>query len=204
MLVLIYRLLPGRNCLEPTNLSLNQIVRQGLSVFDTVESLILDLLEWIGPSSRPYAEVIEAWRTSCPRLPVWEDANERGLLERHTNREEVCPSRLPQRGGTSSVNAAPLHDGPRHRSRLVECTLVWALGTNSRSLPSPQWASLIRSGGAAGGAASLLGSAARLVLEGLIGFELRPRFGHNSLETGQNLVKEAPLKVDRLLGELEA
>jgi hypothetical protein len=44
--------------------------------------LILDLLDWIGPNSRPYAEVIEAWRTSCPRLPVWEEANERGFLER--------------------------------------------------------------------------------------------------------------------------
>jgi hypothetical protein len=47
---------------------------------DTVESLILDLLEWIGPDSRPYAEVLDAWRTSCPRLPVWEDANERGFV----------------------------------------------------------------------------------------------------------------------------
>ena len=46
---------------------------------DPIESLILDLLEWIGPDSRPYPEVIEAWRTSCPRLPVWEEANERGL-----------------------------------------------------------------------------------------------------------------------------
>jgi len=50
---------------------------------DTVEALILDLLEWIGPGSRPYPEEIEAWRTSCPRLPVWEEANERGLLEHH-------------------------------------------------------------------------------------------------------------------------
>jgi hypothetical protein len=25
--------------------------------------------------------VIEAWRTSCPRLPVWEDANDRGFIE---------------------------------------------------------------------------------------------------------------------------
>jgi hypothetical protein len=50
---------------------------------DPVDALILDLLEWIGPRARPYREVIEAWRTSCPRLPVWEDANERGLLEYH-------------------------------------------------------------------------------------------------------------------------
>jgi hypothetical protein len=46
-----------------------------------VDALILDLLEWIGPNSRPYLEVIDAWRTSCPRLPVWEEANERGFLE---------------------------------------------------------------------------------------------------------------------------
>jgi len=48
---------------------------------DPLEPLILDLLEWIGPSPRPYAEVLEAWRTSCPRLPVWEEANERGFLD---------------------------------------------------------------------------------------------------------------------------
>jgi D-3-phosphoglycerate dehydrogenase len=49
---------------------------------DTVEALILDLLEWLDPSPRPYAEVMSAWRTSCPRLPVWEDANDRGFIER--------------------------------------------------------------------------------------------------------------------------
>lgn len=49
---------------------------------DPVDALILDLLEWIGPDSRPYAEVMEAWRTSCPRLPVWEEANARGFVER--------------------------------------------------------------------------------------------------------------------------
>ncbi len=47
---------------------------------DIVEALILNLLEWIGSDSRPYSEVIEAWRTSCPRLPVWEEANSRGFL----------------------------------------------------------------------------------------------------------------------------
>jgi hypothetical protein len=47
---------------------------------DPVDALVLDLLEWIGDRPRPYAEVMEAWRTSCPRLPVWEEANARGLL----------------------------------------------------------------------------------------------------------------------------
>jgi hypothetical protein len=45
-----------------------------------VEALILDLLEWVSKGDRSYQEVMEAWRTSCPKLPVWEDANDRGLL----------------------------------------------------------------------------------------------------------------------------
>ena len=49
---------------------------------DSLDALILDLLEWVGPSTRGYDEVLEAWRTSCPRLPVWEEVNSRGLLRR--------------------------------------------------------------------------------------------------------------------------
>jgi hypothetical protein len=48
---------------------------------DTVEALILDLLDWLMVRDRTYEEVMDAWRTSCPRLPVWEDANERRLIE---------------------------------------------------------------------------------------------------------------------------
>jgi D-3-phosphoglycerate dehydrogenase / 2-oxoglutarate reductase len=50
---------------------------------DPVEPLVRDLLEWLGHEPRPYSEVIEAWRTSCPRLPVWEEASRRGFVERH-------------------------------------------------------------------------------------------------------------------------
>jgi hypothetical protein len=59
---------------------------------DPVEPLILDLLEWIGPRPRLYAEVLEAWRTSCPRLPVWEEANERGFID-HIH-EQGQPARV--------------------------------------------------------------------------------------------------------------
>jgi hypothetical protein len=48
---------------------------------DTVENLTLDLLEWLIRRPRTYQETMEAWRTSCPRLPVWEEANDRGLVE---------------------------------------------------------------------------------------------------------------------------
>lgn len=48
----------------------------------TIEPLLIDMLEWIAKEERSYAEVMEAWRTSCPHLPVWEEANERGLITR--------------------------------------------------------------------------------------------------------------------------
>ncbi len=49
---------------------------------DTVEALVVDLLDWLLVRDRTYEEVMDAWRTSCPRLPVWEDANDRGLVAR--------------------------------------------------------------------------------------------------------------------------
>ena len=64
---------------------------------EPVDALILDLLEWVGPSPRPYDEVMEAWRTSCPRLPVWEDANARGFIQRHSE---------PGQGSLVSVSPA--------------------------------------------------------------------------------------------------
>jgi hypothetical protein len=48
---------------------------------NTVENLILDLVEWVVRGERTYQETMDAWRTSCPRLPIWEDATELGLLE---------------------------------------------------------------------------------------------------------------------------
>jgi D-3-phosphoglycerate dehydrogenase len=45
-----------------------------------VEALILDLLDWVAQRERTYEEVMSAWRTSCPKLPVWEDANDREFV----------------------------------------------------------------------------------------------------------------------------
>lgn len=53
-----------------------------IAVPDALDPLMLDLIEWIGTEPRPYAEVIDAWRTSCPRLTVWEDAMDRGFVTR--------------------------------------------------------------------------------------------------------------------------
>jgi hypothetical protein len=50
---------------------------------ETVDALLSDLLKWLAKGEQPYHDVMEAWRTSCPRLPVWEEANERGFVARH-------------------------------------------------------------------------------------------------------------------------
>ncbi|GLH81139.1 hypothetical protein SSBR45G_60480 [Bradyrhizobium sp. SSBR45G] len=47
-----------------------------------IDPLVLDFVEWIARTPRSRAEVIEAWRTSCPRLTIWEDAAEAGYVTR--------------------------------------------------------------------------------------------------------------------------
>ena len=49
---------------------------------DILDPLVRDLVEWVAKEPRSYADVLDAWRTSCPRLTVWEDAVDRGLLMR--------------------------------------------------------------------------------------------------------------------------
>ena len=47
---------------------------------ETLRPLILDLVAFVAERPRPYAEVLDAWRTNCPRLTVWEDAVDAGLV----------------------------------------------------------------------------------------------------------------------------
>jgi hypothetical protein len=42
----------------------------------TLEPLIADFVAWLAAEPRTYGEALEAWRTSCPRLTVWEEARE--------------------------------------------------------------------------------------------------------------------------------
>jgi hypothetical protein len=51
-----------------------------------IEPLVLDLVAWVAKQPRAYEDVMDAWRTSCPRLPVWEEAVDRGLVRRENVR----------------------------------------------------------------------------------------------------------------------
>ena len=64
-------------------------------VDSALENLVLDLLEWLARLERTYEDVMNAWRTSCPKLPVWEEASDRGLLTREV------------RNGSSIVRITP-------------------------------------------------------------------------------------------------
>jgi D-3-phosphoglycerate dehydrogenase len=63
----------------------------------TLEPLIVDLLEWIG-QGRGYADVMDAWRTSCPRLPVWEEANLRGFVTQRRDAHGIEQVMLTEAG----------------------------------------------------------------------------------------------------------
>ena len=45
------------------------------------EALTRQLLDWAAERPRTYGEAMDAWRTSCPRLPIWEDAIDARLIE---------------------------------------------------------------------------------------------------------------------------
>jgi hypothetical protein len=54
--------------------------RNRMNEMPTVTAPTLQLLAWIAEQSRGYAETVDVWKTSCPRLAVWEDALADGLV----------------------------------------------------------------------------------------------------------------------------
>jgi len=54
--------------------------------------LTIQLLEWLAAAPRTRAEVVETWRTTCPRLSIWEDALADGLVAHDGGRIVLTPS----------------------------------------------------------------------------------------------------------------
>ena len=48
---------------------------------ESVNLLMLEFLAWISSRRRTYADVMEAWQTTCPRHTIWEDAMIDGYIE---------------------------------------------------------------------------------------------------------------------------
>ncbi len=69
--------------------------------------IMLQFLAWVNARPRTYAEAMEAWRTSCPRLSVWEDATADGLVQL-----EPCRGTQGQSAVVLTVRGAALLASP--------------------------------------------------------------------------------------------
>jgi hypothetical protein len=47
---------------------------------DPAHALTLQFLAWVAEEPRTYVQAMEAWRSTCPRLSIWEDAILDGLV----------------------------------------------------------------------------------------------------------------------------
>lgn len=47
--------------------------------------LMREFLKWVSSRPRTYAEAMEAWRSTCPRQTVWEDALIDGFIQVESN-----------------------------------------------------------------------------------------------------------------------
>jgi hypothetical protein len=70
-------------------------------------ALVLDFLDWLAAKPRPYGEVMEVWRTSCPRLQIWEDAVDGGLVVRRVVDGRGPVVELTPAGRSALVAARP-------------------------------------------------------------------------------------------------
>jgi len=69
--------------------------------------LTLQFLDWLAERPRSYGETMDAWRTSCPRLSIWEDAVREGLVELGEGRWRDREVLLTRRGRLVLLGRAP-------------------------------------------------------------------------------------------------
>jgi hypothetical protein len=55
-------------------------------------ALTTQMLEWLDAEPRSYTETLDAWKTSCPRLSIWEDAVSDRLIRIESGRVHVTPA----------------------------------------------------------------------------------------------------------------
>lgn len=83
---------------------------------DQPDPLIVDLVTWVAQQPRAYREVMDAWRTSCPRLTVFEDAVDQGLIRRRVDRQNAVWIEATDAGQALSAEATAAE---RRRSQTV-------------------------------------------------------------------------------------
>ena len=67
--------------------------------------IMIQFLAWVADRPRNYAQAMDAWRSTCPRLSVWEDAIIEGLVRIESNANRTV--RLTRRGAAVLEQAQP-------------------------------------------------------------------------------------------------
>ena len=84
----------------------------------TGNALTLQFLAWLSERPRSYAETMAAWRTSCPRLSVWEDALEAGLVHVQPGASLDASTVLVTSEGQATLGGR----GEQHEQRITDLT----------------------------------------------------------------------------------
>jgi hypothetical protein len=79
----------------------------------SASALTVDLLRWIDARPRRYDDTIEAWKTSCPRLSIWDDAVIEGLVRIERSAGVSATVALTELGhALLAGTASPIEHGP--------------------------------------------------------------------------------------------
>jgi len=70
--------------------------------------IMIQFLQWVAARPRTREDVMEAWRSSCPRFPVWEDARAEGLIRQSGGDRGVHRVELTVRGRRALQRAESL------------------------------------------------------------------------------------------------
>ena len=95
---------------------------------DQPSLIMIQFLTWVADRPRDYAQTMEAWRSSCPRLSVWEDAIIEGLIRIENNGSRSI--RLTSRG------AALLEQTQQERAAAAAATRQAAAKVIHRKAPA--------------------------------------------------------------------
>ena len=83
---------------------------------DQPSLIMIQFLTWVADRPRNYAQTMDAWRSSCPRLSVWEDAIIEGLIRIESNANRSV--RLTARGSAVLAQVQPQKaDAPRRAAK---------------------------------------------------------------------------------------
>src|ERR1700757_4695412 len=90
---------------------------------DSPSLIMIQFLSWVADRPRGYAETMDAWRTSCPRLSVWEDAVIADLVR--LEGEGGRAVRLTERGAallrqTQTRQTMPASAGPARKRHAAQ------------------------------------------------------------------------------------